>query len=71
MPSRPCATCCAPHCAGSGFEVHTAADDAGAVTMAGSHPPNIMVLDVVLADGIALARTLRADDGTRACRRCS
>jgi two-component system OmpR family response regulator len=47
---------------GSGFEVHTAADDAGAVTVAGSHPPNIMVLDVVLADGIALARTLRADE---------
>ena len=43
----------------SGFDVHTAGDDAAAMTVAGTHPPDIMVLGAVLPDGFALARKLR------------
>ena len=43
----------------SGFDVHTARDDVAAMAVAGTHPPDIMVLGAVLPDGFALARKLR------------
>lgn len=46
----------------SGFDVHAAADGAEAMTEAAIHPPDIVILDVLLpdVDGFTLARKLRA-----------
>jgi two-component system OmpR family response regulator len=47
---------------GTGFEVRTASGNAEAIALVGTHRPDIMVLDVVHADGFTLARTLRAEE---------
>jgi two-component system, OmpR family, KDP operon response regulator KdpE len=46
---------------GAGYEVDTAADAAGALMAAGSHPPDAVILDLVLPDGTGteVARRLR------------
>jgi two-component system, OmpR family, KDP operon response regulator KdpE len=45
----------------AGYEVDTAADAAGALMAAGSHPPDAVILDLVLPDGTGteLAKRLR------------
>ncbi|GAA4601592.1 two-component system OmpR family response regulator [Actinoplanes octamycinicus] len=46
-----------------GFRVDTAATAAGALAAAGAHPPDLVLLDVMLpdGDGMAVCRRLRAD----------
>ncbi|WP_063044666.1 response regulator transcription factor [Nocardia pseudovaccinii] len=48
----------------SGFDVHTAASGYAALAEASAHPPDIVVLDVMLPDldGYAVARRLRESD---------
>ncbi|WP_327096207.1 response regulator transcription factor [Nocardia vinacea] len=48
----------------SGFDVHTAASGYAALAEAAAHPPDIVVLDVMLPDldGYAVARRLRESD---------
>jgi two-component system, OmpR family, KDP operon response regulator KdpE len=45
----------------AGYDVHTASDAAGALAAAGSHPPDAVILDLVLPDGTGteVARRLR------------
>lgn len=45
----------------SGFDVHTATDDAAVMAAAETYPPDIAVVDAVLPDGFALAKKLRGE----------